>query len=78
MVEVSKTQRRFCAQRRSIEQIGDAIVPNAILAQTVDNSETQVYLRTTMVKRRKPVMQGWADHCDGKDADNVLAFERRA
>ena len=39
---------------------------------------TRVYLRTTMVKRRKPVMQGWADHCDGNDADNVLAFEKRA
>jgi hypothetical protein len=31
------------------------------------------YNRASMVERRRPVM-----HCDGKDADNVVAFERRA
>jgi hypothetical protein len=35
------------------------------------------YNRASMVERRRPVMQAWADHCDGKDADNVVAFERR-
>jgi hypothetical protein len=31
-----------------------------------------------MIERRRPILQAWADHCDGKGADNVVAFERCA
>jgi hypothetical protein len=37
------------------------------------------YNRAAMVvERRRPIMQAWEHHCDGKSADNVVAFERRA
>lgn len=36
------------------------------------------YMRDPMVERRRPVMQAWADYCDGRQAGNVVAFGRRA
>jgi hypothetical protein len=36
------------------------------------------YNRAPMVDRRRALMQAWADFGDGKDAANVVAFERRA
>jgi hypothetical protein len=32
-----------------------------------------VYLRSSMIARRRPVMQRWADYLTGEDA-NVVAF----
>ena len=30
------------------------------------------YQRSSMLERRRPVMQAWADHCCGKIGDNVV------
>jgi hypothetical protein len=36
----------------------------------------QIYNQATMLKRRRPVMQAWADFLDGAAADNVLPLKR--
>jgi hypothetical protein len=65
MVEVSKTES-VLRQRRPIEQIGDAIVPNAILAQTTDNSATRGYL-----------VQPWSNAASRRLSGGGLADRRR-
>ena len=38
------------------------------------------YNRTSMLERRRPLMQAWSDHVCGADADNVIPIrigERR-
>jgi integrase len=42
-------------------------VAEQCLGHTVGNAVTQAYLRTTMVERRRPVMQAWADYLEGEE-----------
>jgi integrase len=51
-------------------------VAEQCLALKVGNAVTQAYLRTTMLERRRKVMQAWADYLDGKDAAaTVVPFQ---
>jgi integrase len=50
----------------------------ACLAHTVGNAVTAAYLRTSMLERRRPVMQAWADHCCGRADSTVVPFEQVA
>jgi integrase len=55
----------------------DREVAEAAIAHKVKGVEGR-YQRGTMIGLRRPVMQDWADFCDGKSADNVVALGRRA
>jgi hypothetical protein len=47
------------------------------LAHTVGNAVVQAYQRSSMLERRRPLMQGWANFVTGADADNVVALKHR-
>jgi integrase len=53
-------------------------VAEACLSHVAGNSVVQAYQRSSMLERRRPVMQAWADFLDGKEAasadDNVVAL----
>jgi integrase len=53
-------------------------VAEQCLAHMVGNAVTRSYLRTTMLERRRPVLQAWADFLAGKAADNVVALRAAA
>jgi hypothetical protein len=36
----------------------------------------QAYQRSSMLERRRPVMQAWSDHVTGAAADNVIELRR--
>jgi integrase len=54
-------------------------VAEAALAHTLGGVEA-ANKRAAMVERRRPVMQAWADHCDGNapNENAVVAFGKRA
>jgi integrase len=66
------TFRSWCADNGVEREVAESA-----LAHKVYGVEA-AYNRAAMIERRRPVMQAWADHCDGKSDDNVIAFERRA
>jgi integrase len=56
-------------------------VAEQCLAHAVGNAAAQAYLRTTMVKRRRPVMAAWADHCGDNAAPEtakVVPLKKRS
>jgi integrase len=44
------------------------------LAHQVGSAVTRAYLRTTMVERRRPVMEAWARFLEGETAGNVVTL----
>jgi integrase len=47
------------------------------LAHAIGNATEQAYNRTTILERRRPIMQMWADHLDGEaDTAKVVPFKR--
>ena len=48
----------------------------ACLAHTVGNAVVQAYQRSSMLERRRPVTQSWADFVTGKTASNVVQLRR--
>jgi integrase len=61
--------------------MADHGVPREVAEQCLAHKLVGVeaaYNRAKLVELRRPWMQSWADHCDGKSADNVIAFEKRA
>jgi integrase len=49
-------------------------VAEACLAHTIGSSVTRAYLRTTMVTRRRPVMERWARYLASESIDNVVSL----
>ena len=47
----------------------------ASLAHAIGSGVTRSYLRTSMLERRRPVLQSWANYVTGS-ADNVVALKR--
>lgn len=47
------------------------------LAHTVGNSVVQAYQRSSMLERRRPLMQSWSDFVTGAN-DNVIALKGHA
>ena len=52
-------------------------VAEAVLAHTIGNQASQSYNRTTMLERRRPVMQNWANYVS-PSADNVVRLRAAA
>ena len=50
----------------------------ACLAHQVGNAVVQAYQRSSMLERRRPVMQAWSDFVTGKTSANVVALKRGA
>ena len=53
-------------------------VAEAVLAHAVGNAVVAAYQRSTMLERRKPIMNAWADHVTGKTVDNVVSIKGAA
>ena len=49
----------------------------ACLAHTVGNAVVQAYQRSSMLERRRPVMQSWASFVTGETNANVVRIKRR-
>jgi integrase len=49
----------------------------AALAHAVGNAVVQAYQRSSMLERRRPLMQSWADFVCGKTGDNVVPIKHR-
>jgi len=49
----------------------DRVVAEAALAHSVQSKVEAAYARSTMLERRKPVMQAWADHAAGAATTTV-------
>jgi integrase len=49
----------------------------ACLAHTVGNAVVQAYQRSSMLERRRPLMQAWADFVTGATGDNDVRTKRR-
>jgi integrase len=49
-------------------------VAEACLSHRVGSDVTRAYLRTSMLERRRPVLQAWADYVTGKSSANVVPF----
>ena len=64
---------RFTRNGKATE-IGMGAADAVTLAEAREERKAAAYDRATKVERRRPVMRAWADHCDGADADNVVAF----
>jgi hypothetical protein len=45
------------------------------LAHAIGNSVTRAYLRSTMIERRRKVMQAWADYLAGESKPTVIQFK---
>jgi integrase len=48
----------------------------ACLAHAVGNAVVQAYQRSSMLERRRPIMQAWANFVTGKAGDNVIELRR--
>ena len=48
----------------------------ACLAHSVGNAEVAAYQRSSMLERRRPTMQAWADFVCGSEVSNVLPLRR--
>ena len=53
-------------------------VAEQCLAHTVGSAVVQAYQRSSMLERRRPVMDAWADHVTGKTSDNVVPIKAGA
>jgi integrase len=47
-------------------------VAEQCLSHRVGNDVSRSYNRTSMLERRRPIMQAWSDHVTGSDAVNVV------
>ena len=48
------------------------------LAHVIGDKAEQAYRRSDALKRRRELMDAWAQHCEGRLTENVLAFRRPA
>ncbi len=48
----------------------------ACLAHQVGNAVVQAYQRSSMLERRRPVLQSWSDYVTGKTSGNVVPIRR--
>ena len=48
----------------------------AALAHAVGNQTVAAYQRSSMLERRRPLMQAWGDFVTGKTGDNVIPLKR--
>ena len=73
-MKVPVTVHGFRSSARS--WMADTGVPfelaEAALAHQVGNAVVQAYQRSSMLERRRPIMNAWADHVTGKTSDNVV------
>ena len=46
------------------------------LSHRIGSAVSRAYNRTSMLERRRPLMQGWSDYATGKTADNVVSIKR--
>jgi integrase len=53
-------------------------VAEQCLSHRVGSAVSRAYNRTSMLERRRPLMQSWADHVTGKTADNVVPLRARS
>ncbi len=53
----------------------DFEVAEQCLGHAVGNAVTQAYLRTTMIERRRPAMQAWADHLESASRPKVVELK---
>jgi hypothetical protein len=51
-------------------------VAEQALAHVTGNAVVQAYQRSSMLERRRPLMQAWAEFVTGSDADNVVPLRR--
>lgn len=49
-------------------------VAEAALAHVVGDKAEQAYRRGDALEKRRALMEAWADYCEGRDAQNVVAF----
>ena len=77
-MKVPVTVHGFRSSARS--WMADTGVPfelaEAALAHQVGNAVVQAYQRSSMLERRRPIMNAWADHVTGKTSDNVVPMRR--
>jgi integrase len=73
-MKVPVTVHGFRSSARS--WMADTGVPfelaEAALAHQVGNAVVQAYQRSSMLERRRPILNAWADHVTGKTSDNVV------
>ena len=48
------------------------------LSHRVGSAVSRAYNRTSMLERRRPIMQAWSDHVTGKTSDNVVPIKQGA
>ncbi len=53
-------------------------VAEQCLSHRVGSAVSRAYNRTSMLERRRPLMQAWADFVTGKTSDNVVPMHRGA
>jgi integrase len=53
-------------------------VAELCLSHRVGSAVSRAYNRTSMLERRRPLMQSWSDYVTGETADNVIALKRGA
>ena len=53
-------------------------VAEACLSHRVGSDVSRAYNRTSMLERRRPIMQAWSDHVTSKTSANVLPFRAAA
>jgi integrase len=53
-------------------------VAEQCLSHRVGSAASRAYNRTSMLERRRPLMQAWADFVIGKTSDNVVPFRAAA
>jgi integrase len=54
------------------EQGVEFSVAEQCLAHSVGSAVTAAYLRTSLLEKRRPIMQSWSDFVTGKTSDNVV------
>jgi integrase len=61
--------RSWCADQGVAFELAESA-----LAHTPGNAVVQAYQRSSMLERRRPVMQAWARHLEGEAKGKVVAF----
>jgi integrase len=77
-LKIDVTVHGFRSSARS--WMADNAVPfelaEAVLAHSVGNQVVAAYQRSSLLERRRPVAQAWADFVTGANADNVVPIRR--
>lgn len=61
------TFKTWCGDHGQVRELAERS-----LAHLIGDEAEQAYDRTTLIGRRRPLMQAWADFLDGAKADNVV------